>query len=112
MSITFGDNVRILSSPETDEKNLSGKIGQVYGETTPSVTAIDVIGEVKNDYAINVSIEEMGSEFWFAPELLELVDHAEGTEIVIGNYRAVRRADGTWDESGTNTNKKWWEFWK
>lgn len=112
MTITFGDNVRILSSPETDERELSGKTGQVYGETTPSVTAVEVIGEVKNDYAINVSIEELRSEFWFAPELLELVDHAEGTEIVIGNYRAVRRADGTWEESGTNTNKKWWQFWK
>ena len=64
-----------------------------------------MIGEVTMDYAINVSIEELGSEFWFAPELLELVDHAEGTEIVIGNYRAVRRADGTWEESGTNTKK-------
>ncbi len=112
MSIAFGDNVRILSSPETDEKGLAGKTGQVYGETTPSVTAIEVIGEVKDDYAFNVSIEGIGSELWFAPELLELVDHAEGTEIVIGNYRAVRRADGTWDESGVNGNKKWWHFWK
>lgn len=112
MKIAFGDNVRILSSHETDELNLSGKAGQVYGETTPSVTAVEVIGEVKNDYAINVSIEELGSDFWFAPELLELIDHAEGTEIVIGKYRAIRRADGTWDESGTNSNKKWWQFWK
>jgi hypothetical protein len=112
VNITFGDNVRVLSSPETDKRNLSGKIGQVYGETTPSVTAVEVIGEVKNDYAIYVSIEGLGSEFWFASELLELVDHAEGTEIVIGDYRAVRRADGTWDESGINDSKKWWQFWK
>jgi hypothetical protein len=112
MSITFGDNVRILSSPETDAEGLSGKTGQVYGETTPSVTSVNVIGEAKNDYAINVSIEELGTEFWFAPELLELIDHAEGSEIVIGNYRAVRRADGTWDESRSNTSKKWWQFWR
>ena len=84
----------------------------MYGETTPSVTAVEVIGEVRNDYAINVAIEGIGSELWFAPELLELVDHAEGTEIVIGSYRAVRKADGTWDESGTNTSKEWWQFWK
>lgn len=112
MNITFGDNVRVLSSPETDEQGLSGKTGQVYGETTPSVTSVDVIGEVKNDYAINVSIEELGSEFWFAPQLLEFIDHAEGTEIVIGDYQAVRRADGTWDESSTNNTKRWWQFWK
>ena len=112
MSIAFGDNVRILSSPETDAENLSGKTGQVYGETAPSLTSVKVIGEVKNDYAINVSIEELGTEFWFAPELLELIDHAEGAEIVIGNYRAIRRADGTWEESGTNTPKKWWQLWR
>ena len=55
----------------------------------------------------NVSIDELGTEFWLAAELLELIDHAEGTEIVIGNYRAVRRADGTCDESGADTSKKW-----
>ena len=112
MSITVGDNVRVLSSPETDEKGLSGKTGQVYGETTPSVTSVEVIGEVKDDCAINVSIEDVGSEFWFSPELLELIDHAEGTEIVIGNYKAVRRADGSWDETGTNSTKRWWQFWR
>ena len=47
MIVTFGGNVRILSSPETDERELSGKTGHVYGETTPSVTTVEVIGEVK-----------------------------------------------------------------
>jgi len=112
MSIAFGDNVRVLSSPETDEKGLSGKTGQVYGETTPSVTSVEVIGEAKEDYAINVSIEEVGSEFWFSPDLLELIDHAEGTEIIIGNHKAVRRADGSWEESEVSPTKKWWQFWR
>jgi len=110
MKITFGDNVKVLSSPETDAIGASGKIGQVYGETTPSVTSVEVIGELTDDYAINVSIEEMGSEFWFSPHLLELVDHAEGTEIVIGNYRTVRRADGSWEELEIKQKKKWWQF--
>jgi len=112
MNITFGDNVKILSSPETDAVGVSGKVGQVYGETTPSVTSVEVIGESSEDYAINVSIEEMGNEYWFAPHLLELVDHAEGTEIIIGNHKAVRRADGSWEESEVNSIKKWWQFWK
>ena len=111
MNISFGDNVRVLSSTETDEKNLSGKIGQVYGETTPSSTSVEVIGEVKDDFAINVSFEDVGSEYWFAPELLELVDHAEGTEMIVGNIRAVRQADGSWKESEINSTKKWWQFW-
>ena len=112
MTIAFGDNVKVLSSPETDEKGLSGKVGQVYGETTPSVTDVDVIGEVKNNYAINVSIEELYEEYWFSPDLLELIDHAEGTEIIIGNHKSVRRADGSWEESEIKTNKKWWQFWR
>ncbi|MEM7018647.1 MAG: hypothetical protein AAF512_15065 [Pseudomonadota bacterium] len=98
MKITFGDNVKILSSPETDALGVSGKIGQVYGETKPSVTSVEVIGTMTDDYAINVSIEKMGSAFWFAPHLLEFVDHAADTEFIIGNRRVVRRADGSWKE--------------
>ena len=112
MNISFGDNVKVLSSPETDKKGLSGKTGQVYGETTPSVTSVEVIGEVLNDYAINVSFEDIGLQYWFAPELLEFIDHGEGTEIVIGNHKAVRRADGSWEESVIKPIKKWWQFWQ
>ncbi len=111
MRIAFGDNVKVLSSPETDEKGLSGKTGQVYGETTPSVTSVDVIGDSQEDYAINVSIEELDEEYWFSPDLLELIDHAEGTEIIVGNHKAVRRADGSWEESKIEPTKKWWQFW-
>src|SRR5687768_3215953 len=99
MSISFGDNVKILQSEETDKLGISGKTGQVYGVTTPSVTGVEVIGETEEDYAINVSIKEVGNEFWFASHLLEFIDHGEGTEIVIGNHRAVRRTDGNWEES-------------
>ncbi|WP_028487593.1 hypothetical protein [Thiothrix lacustris] len=112
MIISFGDNVRVLSSSETDRLGLSGKVGQVYGETTPSVTNVEVIGELREDYAINVSLDDAGSDFWFASQLLEFVDHADGTEIVIGNHRAVRKADGSWEESEVSQNKKWWQFWK
>lgn len=112
MSIVFGDNVKVLSSAETDAKGLSGKIGQVYGETTPSVTSVEVIGDISTDYAINVSIEELDEDYWFSPDLLELIDHAEGTEIIIGNHKAVRRADGSWEESEITATKKWWQFWR
>ncbi len=109
---SFGDNVRVFPSKETDALGLAGKTGQVYGETTPSVTEVEVIGKTDDDYAINVSIEEVGGEYWFAPYLLELIDHAEGTEIRIGNHRAVRRADGSWEESTVSPRKQWWQFWK
>ena len=52
--------------------------GQVYGETTPSVTGIEVVGNLRDDFAINVFFESRDTSYWFAPELLEFLDHAEG----------------------------------
>lgn len=109
MNIGFGDNVRILSSPETDGIGLSGKVGKIYGETAPSSTGVEVIGNSSEDFALNVSIEGYDETYWLSPDLLEFVDHAEGTEIVIGNVRAIRRADGSWEESKI---KSWWKFWQ
>jgi hypothetical protein len=34
-SIQFGDRVRILSDPVTEESDFAGKIGEVWGQTTP-----------------------------------------------------------------------------
>ncbi len=111
MNLSFGDNVKILAAPETDALSISGKQGQVYGETTPSVSSVEVIGELTEDYAINVSIEGLDETFWFAPHLLEFIDHGEGMTLEIGNRKAVRRADGSWDESETTCPKPWWKFW-
>ena len=111
MKISFGDNVRVLPSPETEALELAGQEGQVYGESTPSVTGLEVIGDLKSDFAINVFFESRNTGYWFAPELLEFVDHAEGMEITTANIRAVRRADGSWDESEIRPRKKWWELW-
>ena len=36
----FGDNVRIRVTPETEAAGVAGLRGQVYGETTPSVTEV------------------------------------------------------------------------
>jgi len=111
MNLSFGDNVKILAAPETEALGVSGKLGQVYGETTPSVTSVEVIGELTEDYALNVSIEGFDETFWFAPQLLEFVDHSEGTTLEIGNRKAIRRADGSWQESELVPQKHWWKFW-
>jgi len=112
IKISMFDNVRVRHSTITDDRGLSGKQGQVYGETTPSSTGVEVIGELIDDYAINVSIEGHKDDLWFAPELLEFVDHAQGTEVVVGKIKAVRSSDGSWTETESNTNKSRWKFWK
>lgn len=116
-AISFGDNVRVRATPLTRELGFAGLAGQVYGEATPSVTGADVIGEVRDDYAINVFFEEREESFWFAPELLELIDHAPGTEVRLKGVpkRWVRTASGEWAESEAESlpgaRKPWWKFW-
>lgn len=124
MNISFGDNVRILSSPETDKIGLSGKTGNVYGETTPSITDVEVIGALKNDYALNVCVDDDGSTYWFSPDLLEFIDHAPGTTHEVAGIKSIRNEDGTWTtykaETGDRVEpqaneaaeKKWWQFWR
>jgi hypothetical protein len=98
MQISFGDNVRVLKTPVTEKLGLAGLVGQVYGETRPSFSGVEVVGEVSDDYAINVQLQGRSDTLWFAPDLLELIDHAPGTEIVIGKKRLVRSESGEWEE--------------
>ena len=115
MSISFGDNVRVVTTPVTRGLSLAGRVGQVYGETTPSVTGVEVVGEVTEDYAIAVQFEGKSDSIWFAPQLLEFVDHAPGTEIIIGSKRMVRDSSGAWIEDAPKepktSAKPWWRFW-
>ncbi len=96
--ISMFDHVRVRSVPVTEELGLAGLIGVVYGHTTPSVTGVSVIGQSPSDYAINVHFDEHGKEFWFAPELLDFIDHAPGTEIKIAGHKLARTEDGEWTE--------------
>ncbi len=98
--VQFGDRVRILPDPMTVARNLSGKIGSVYGQTTPSNTHPVVIGTPKDDYAINVFFDDLHEGYWFAEHLIELVDHGAGATITLEGVdkQWVRNADGGWEE--------------
>jgi hypothetical protein len=96
-SLGFGDNVRVRYAPSTEAIGIAGHVGQIYGETTPSVTNPEVVGELLRDYAINVSFPELGRDIWLAEQLLEFVDHGAGTTMTIGETTLVRRADGEWE---------------
>jgi len=114
MNVSFGDNVRIRVSKETEAAGVAGLEGQVYGETTPSVTGVEVIGTLSSDFAINVHFDERDEAYWFAPELVEFLDHAAGTEIRFNGVdkRWIRTEDGDWKEESVGREKKpWWKLW-
>ena len=97
-AVSFGDRVRIVSDPATTAAGFAGRVGVVYGWTTPSVTGVDVVRASDDDFAYNVGLEEAGSDAWFASHLVELVDHSPGMEITIGDKQLVRDASGEWKE--------------
>jgi len=98
--VSYGDNVRILRSAETERLGIAEMIGNVYGETTPSESKVEVIGKLETDYALNVYFESLQLSYWLAPQLLEFVNHAPGTEIFVHGsaFKSVRQPDGTWKD--------------
>jgi hypothetical protein len=100
-NITFGDNVRVRATQETEARGLAGLMGQVYGETAPSVTGVPIIGKPARDHAVNVHFKGRSETLWFAEELLEFVDHAPGIEIGGGGIskKFVRNDSGEWIET-------------
>ena len=111
-SVSFGDNVRICPTPETEAKGVAGLHGVVYGETTPSSSGVEVVGIVDADYAVNVYFENLNESFWFSPALVEFVDHGAGQEVTLKGVpkKWVRAASGEWLEQ--STMKPWWKFWR
>ena len=112
MAISFGDNVRIISSPATDAAGISGMTGCVYGETVPSSSGAIPLGDLAEDYAVNVFVESLNEDFWLNPSLVDFIDHGEGAEITIDGspVKIVRQSDGSWAEI-LPPRKPWWRFW-
>lgn len=110
-NISFGDKVRVIKATETDALNISNLTGEVYGETTPSVTGIEPIGESDEDIAFNVHFDELDQSFWISPNLLDFLDHNAGTEITLDGIdkKWTRNDNGHWIEENT---RPWWKFWK
>ena len=108
--ISFGDNVRIHRTADTECIGVAEMIGNVYGETTPSVTKVEVIGQLQSDYALNVYFDTLRVSHWFAPQLLEFVNHAPGTEIHVhgSSFKSVRQRDGTWKDVPIGTVRDSW----
>lgn len=97
-TLSFGDMVRIRTTPLTEKLGLAGHTGCIFGETMPSTSGVEVIGEVTGDYAVNVMIEARDEQLWFAPNLVEFIDHGAGMDLIIGDRHLVRDASGEWSE--------------
>ena len=96
MPIGFADKVKIIATKETEELGLANRIGQVFGTTMPSSTGVSFVGSTTQDLAIAVQFEDIPESIWFAPDLLEFVDHAPGTRVTIGARKFKRGDDGVW----------------
>lgn len=92
------DNVQVRDTQITRDLGIAGTRGQIYGETTPSVVGVEVIGELTNDFALNVMLDGCDEPIWSVPELIDFLDHSSGTIIEIGNQRLQRQDDGSWKE--------------
>ena len=98
--VDFADRVRIKATEDTERLGLAGREGRVYGWTTPSSTGVVVIGEMRDDSAINVHFDDSNSNFWFSAELVETIDHGAGTVVSLDgqDIEWVRLTDGTWEQ--------------
>ena len=116
-TLTFGDTVRVRTTELTVAAELAGLKGSIHGETTPSETEVDVIGDLREDYAINVFFEDKELSLWFEPDFLEFIDHGAGTEITLDGVdkKWTRAEDGSWNEEptgdGSPNDRPWWKFW-
>jgi hypothetical protein len=107
-NLSYGDNVRIQRTPETERLGIAEMIGNVYGETNPSESKVTVIGDVMSDYALNVYFEKLDASFWLAPQLLEFVNHAPGTEVFVHGslFKSVHQRDGSWKQVPLNPERQ------
>ena len=121
---SFGNKVKIKDSPQTREKGLAGKTGDVYGHTTPSMMDFEIVGTPKDDFAVNVYFDDLKTSFWFDADLLETIDDGQSSVITLDgvNKKWTKGQNGQWIEEDTaltkiqptvkTTDRKWWEFWK
>ena len=109
----FGDRVRIRHAAETESTDFTERRGVVHGVTTVSVTGVSVVGTPTNDTALNVYFEELNDDAWFAPELVELIDHGPGTTLTLDGVpkKWTRDASGEWIEAPRVLSLKEWPAW-
>ena len=106
MNIEFGDKVKFVDNETTRKAQVAMKEGTCLGFTTPSVTNIKFIGKTEIDHAISIELNDTKEIVWANQDLVEFVSYGEGQVIEIGNRRATRRTDGSWNEKIIDPTKE------
>jgi hypothetical protein len=88
-------------------------LGEVRGETTPSVTGVEVIGSTESDRALHVHVDRLDHGAWFSVDMLEFIDHGPGTVISLDGVGTQwkRHQTGEWVESRrVLPPREWWPW--
>jgi hypothetical protein len=111
--ISFGDNVRVRDTAATKTAGIAGRAGNVHGFTTPSITGVEILGELTEDYAIHVYFDDLKRGYWIDPDLVEFIDHGPGTAIRLEGVpkQWTKSADGGWHESRRLLAPREWWAW-
>ena len=109
MAASFGDRVRIASTPITQHAGIAGLVGSVFGETKPSASGVTVIGAVQDDFALNVFVDERRESYWLTLDLVEFLDHQAGSTIRLNGVAKewVRQKTGKWREVDLPPTSLW-----
>jgi hypothetical protein len=102
----FGDRVRICDTESMQERGFAGRVGNVFGESIPSSSGVGpVIGDRGDDLAFSIFFDDTREQEWFAPHLLEFVDHGGADTMSLdGGPSYTRDTDDAWDEVGGSTD--------
>ncbi len=94
--IQFSDHVRIKDNPVTTKLKINGKTGTVFGDSKPSVSKVEVIGNLEEDYAIYVSLTDSKDSYWMPEDYAEVLDHGVGTQAKIGDIKLEKTKKHKW----------------
>ena len=95
--IGWFDRVKVRVTPATEAAGIAGRVGSVYGMTTPSIGYVtdEIVGEVIDDVAIAVHVDDLGRTVWVARDLVEFLERPDDISAIVGDA-LEQDAQGRW----------------